>query len=96
MKARDIMNKIFSFFKLIFSRPAKAAEKVEAEAYEYCALCGAQTSVPVSMPVDWRENYEIGFGQLCVKCAGKQQGKKLLSDNQIILAVERSRKENEE
>lgn len=41
------------------------------EEFERCVVCGTLTCVPVSMPVDWRENYEIGFGQVCAECAKK-------------------------
>ena len=41
------------------------------EEFERCVMCGALTSVPISMPVNWRENYEIGFGQICAECAKK-------------------------
>lgn len=44
-------------------------EKPVTEEYERCVMCGARTGVPVSMPIDWRENYEMGVGQLCVACA---------------------------
>lgn len=57
--------------------------------YEICAFCGAVTDVPILTPVDMRENYEIGFGQLCQKCA-RAQGKDVLSEAQIILAVKKS------
>lgn len=57
--------------------------------YEICAVCGAITDVPVSTPIDMRENYEIGFGQLCQRCAGGQ-GKDILSEAQIMLAVKKS------
>lgn len=43
------------------------------EEFERCVMCGALTSVPISMPVDWRENYEIGLGQICAACAKKQR-----------------------
>ena len=43
-----------------------------AEEFERCILCGALTCIRVSMPIDWRENYEIGCGQLCSACAKKQ------------------------
>ena len=86
------------------SRQDSEAEQVcvnnapHTEEYEYCVLCGALTSIPVSMPIDWRENYEIGFGQICAECAKKQSrapGKeKELTTSQVILAVEQSRKEN--
>ena len=39
------------------------------EKYERCVLCGELTCIPISMPIVQRENYEIGIGQLCSKCA---------------------------
>ena len=68
------------------------------EEFERCVMCGALTSVPISMPVDWRENYEIGLGQICAACAKKQREAtgwgKSLSNEQILQAVEQCRKEN--
>lgn len=43
----------------------------QTEEFERCVMCGALTCVPISMPVDWRENYEIGLGQICAECAKK-------------------------
>ena len=43
------------------------------EEFEHCVVCGVLTRVPISMPIDWRENYEIGCGQLCDECAKKQR-----------------------
>ena len=43
------------------------------EEFERCVMCGALTCIPVSMPVDWRENYEIGLGQICAECAKKSE-----------------------
>lgn len=67
------------------------------EEFERCVMCGALTCVPVSMPVDWRENYEIGCGQICAACTKKQREATIrenaLTTEQILLAVERSRKE---
>ena len=51
----------------------KQREKIE---YERCVLCGEETPVPAAMPVQWREDYELGCGQLCIAC------KKLLGKNQ--------------
>lgn len=68
------------------------------EEFERCVMCGALTCVPISMPVDWRENYEIGCGQICVECAKKQheaEGRKnMLTAAHILQAVAYSRKEN--
>ena len=70
------------------------------EEFERCVMCGALTSVPISMPVDWRENYEIGCGQICAACTKKQREAtgwgKTLSNEQILQAVEQSRKESKE
>lgn len=67
------------------------------EEYERCIMCGELTCIPVSMPIDWRENYEIGMGQVCAECAKKQreadERANALSNAQILLAVEQSRKE---
>ena len=74
-------------------------EAVKKDEYERCIMCGAETTIPISMPIDWRENYEIGLGQLCPQCAKKTQNEatqeNALSYEQIILAVEQSRKEND-
>ena len=68
------------------------------EEFERCVMCGKLTCVPISMPVDWRENYEIGLGQICAACAKKQREAtgwgKSLSNEQILQAVEQCRKEN--
>ena len=70
------------------------------EEYERCIVCGRVTCIPVSMPIDWRENYEIGCGQLCAECAKKQREAtgwgNTLSNEQILQAVEQSKKESKE
>ncbi|MCH5278403.1 MAG: hypothetical protein J1E60_01290 [Christensenellaceae bacterium] len=38
---------------------------------EPCALCGAATDVPQSRPVDERDCYIYGAGQLCRECYDK-------------------------
>lgn len=67
------------------------------EEFERCVICGKLTCIPISMPVDWRENYEIGLGQICAACTKKQREATIrenaLTTEQILLAVERSRKE---
>ena len=37
-------------------------------------LCGAQTDVPLTMPVDCRQRYVEGIGQLCAHCAQRAAG----------------------
>lgn len=49
------------------------------------------------MPIDWRENYEVGLGQVCAECAKKQceaTERETLSHAKILRAVELSRKES--
>lgn len=46
--------------------------KVETEK---CILCGAETNIPIDMPIDMRKNYVEGAGQLCDDCAKKVYGK---------------------
>ena len=36
--------------------------------YEVCALCGNVTDVKVKKPIDARDYYIDGVGQLCPKC----------------------------
>ncbi len=68
------------------------------EEFERCIMCGKLTCVPISMPIDWRENYEIGCGRICAECAKKQrkaaERKNTLTTEQILLAVEQSRRES--
>lgn len=49
-------------------RVSNKAEPGTLEGFERCALCGRLTPIPVSMPIDWREDYEMGFGQICIYC----------------------------
>ena len=39
------------------------------EEYERCIICGQTTSIPVSLPITRRQNYQVGCGQLCKNCA---------------------------
>lgn len=69
----------------------------ETEEFERCVMCGELTYIPVSMPIDLRENYEIGIGQICAECAKEQhkaiEEENMLSTAQIIRTVEIDRKE---
>ena len=70
----------------------------KTEEFERCVICGKLTCIPISMPVDWRENYEIGLGQICAECAKKEREAQTwgntLTTAQILQAVEQCRKEN--
>lgn len=73
-----MFDKIWSFFSKaeMHQHPQKKNDSAEnisvTEEFERCVLCGELTGVPVSMPIDWRENYEIGIGQVCAQCAKKE------------------------
>ena len=101
-------NKIFDKILRFFRKPTtyqlskKEIDSVDktpvTEEFERCVICGKLTYIPISMPVDWREDYEIGLGQICAECAKKEReakpfGNKLTTE-QILQAVEQCRKEN--
>lgn len=73
-----LFDKISNFFRN--SATYQQTKKIEstdktpvAEEFERCVICGKLTCIPISMPVDWRENYEIGLGQICAECAKKSE-----------------------
>ena len=99
-----IFLKISQFFGGTRSSRKNKSERVKktakSEEFERCVICGALTDVPISMPVDLRDNYEIGLGQICAACV-KQQSKTIEHENtlstvQILQVVEQSRKETKE
>ena len=93
----------FVFGHLPHQHPKKEANSVNntpnTEEFERCVMCGKLTSIPVSTPIDFRDFYEVGCGQLCSSCymkLSKQASEETtLSDARILLAVEQSRKEND-
>lgn len=44
------------------------AEKIQ---YEVCVRCNKETDIPTITPVEYRSDYILGVGQLCIKCAEK-------------------------
>ncbi len=81
MAKKDKQNSIFSIISRFSGgstpcQPSKrevgsVSEAPKKEEYERCIVCGQLTCIPVSMPIDWRENYEVGLGQVCAECAKK-------------------------
>lgn len=43
-------------------------QKKSEEIYERCVVCGELTAVRIDTPIELRDNYEIGFGQVCHRC----------------------------
>ena len=70
------------------------------EEFERCVICGTTTQIPISMPIEFRDFYVSGCGQLCVACATKRpqvsNRESALTDDLIMLAVVKSRTQNEE
>ncbi len=67
------MKKLAEFLKIL--RPAKRVENkqvdtavADEERFERCVLCGSITTTEKSTPIELRENYELGCGQLCHLC----------------------------
>lgn len=67
------------------------------ELFERCVLCGELTPIPVSTPIGLREFYEDGCGQLCGDCHQKVyrvvDQDNVLTNEQIMMAIEQSRKQ---
>lgn len=98
---RNRLTKLLKTFKdSRFRCSRKAAQNVYKSAaedgFERCVICGAATPIPTSMPIDWRDHYEIGCGQICMECAKKIEAEtaqnEVLSYEQIELAVEQCKK----
>jgi hypothetical protein len=75
----NMITEISRIFGGAHAQPSeKKAERVqntsETEEFERCVMCGELTGIPVATPVEFRECYEIGCGQLCVDCC-KKMGK---------------------
>ena len=72
-KIAKIISNIFSNNSIRKPKNNTVVEKVNAEGNERCVMCGCLTDIQISTPIDLRENYVIGFGQLCYNCATLQQ-----------------------
>ncbi|GEM_PF-1602765 len=90
-----ILDKNKKRFSLFRKKKTNKSSSVLDE-FEQCVLCKKRTVVAVSTPIEIRECYEIGCGQLCLSCYEKlhntNKGEPILSNAQIALAVEECRK----
>ena len=92
------------FLKAWINKVLKKVSKEEictetAEEYERCVLCGAMTETLRSTPIEFREDYEVGCGQLCHSCYKKintlaEQSEEELSSEQLLFAVAQSQSED--
>ncbi len=68
--------------------------------YENCIICRCQTAVDINSPIDSREHYVVGLGQLCEKCYNNlhqsQSEDELLDVIDMDALLKRCRKKNEE
>ena len=60
----DSMKRLRKYLKRILCQRKKIV-------YEKCVLCGAETKIPVTTPIEEREDYIQGCGQLCTPCRRK-------------------------
>ena len=58
----------------MYSTRAEAMKDMKPTDYERFVLCGRQTDVPKTLPVDRRKTYVTGAGQLCEECCMKLYG----------------------
>ena len=93
-----IFDKILNFFRNpTYQHSKNEIESIEktpvTEEFERCVICGRLTSVPISMPVDCRENYEIGIGQICSECDRKNNNNKpVCSEDEMRRLIEQLRR----
>ncbi len=70
-------------------------KNLKSERFEDCVICGTKTDVAFYTPVDFRENYIVGCGQLCNKCYDNfidvNEKQKMLSHNQLVYLLKRSK-----
>ena len=100
-----MLSEVFYKVSIFFRKPSTcqlskkeindAKKPPSSQEFERCIICGGMTCVAISTPIDKRENYEIGCGQLCDECAKKQQKANMyenaLTNEQILLVVKWSR-----
>lgn len=101
----NILKKLFGFFsfcsfkKIFLDKRSKLRNTIKAEQFERCILCGVLTDIPISTPLEFRENYEVGCGQMCYSCHQRLQpdfNESTLSNEEIMLAVAKSIEESRE
>lgn len=67
IRLRNIVKKILD---QIDKRKRKTKPTPES-IYERCVICGELTTVRIDTPIEFRDCYEIGLGQICYSCHRK-------------------------
>ena len=78
MIKRNIFQKILDRTK---KRRMRREENNESP-FERYVICGKLTTVRKETHIDFRDNYEIGFGQMCYECHKRSTGEKPICSNE--------------
>jgi hypothetical protein len=62
-------------------------EQNQKNPIEKCIICGADTQYRFRTPIDFRYNYVEGAGQLCPKCANKDEEPISLDSHRNLFTV---------
>lgn len=76
---------IRNIFQKILDRTKKCRmrrEENDESPFERCVICGKLTTVRKDTHIDFRDNYEIGFGQMCYECHKRLTGEKPICSNE--------------
>lgn len=76
---------IRNIFQKILDRTKKRRmrrEENDESPFERCVICGKLTTVRKDTHIDFRDNYEIGFGQMCYECHKRSTGEKPICSNE--------------
>ena len=76
---------IRNIFQKILDRTKKRRmrrEENDESPFERCVICGKLTTVRKETHIDFRDNYEIGFGQMCYECHKRSTGEKPICSNE--------------
>lgn len=78
MIIRNIFQKILDRIK----RRRMRREENNESPFERYVICGKLTTVRKDTHIDFRGNYEIGFGQMCYECHKRSTGEKPICSNE--------------
>ncbi len=88
--------KIIKFLRFLYRFKKRKTDNFVTAGFERCVICGKQTEIPATKPIDLRECYEVGCGQLCISCYQNlrnvnEKDNRLLSEEQLSMVIEQSR-----
>ena len=89
MIIRNIFQKILDRIK----RPKVIGTEYDDSPFERCVMCGKLTTVRKDTHLDFRDNYEIGLGQMCYECDRKNNNNKpVCSEDEMRRLIEQLRR----